>query len=90
MGETLTSSINQSVVEFLLATDYDTVSTTVGLAAATALIVLLVEREVVRAFGGERAKRWIHGLDVGALPLLMSFAAIVLLRLLDLVPPGAL
>jgi hypothetical protein len=85
----LTSSINQSVVEFLRATDYDAVSTTAGLAAAAALTILLIEREVVRAFGGERAKRWIHGLDIGALPLLLSFAVIVLLRLLDLVPPGA-
>jgi hypothetical protein len=86
----VTSSINRSVVEFLMATDYDAVSTTAGLAAAAALIVLLVQREAVRAFGGERAARWIHGLDIAVLPLLMSFAVIVLLRLLDLVPSGAL
>jgi hypothetical protein len=85
----VTSSINQSVVDFLMATDYDVVSTTAGLAAAAALVVLLVQREAVRAFGGERAGRWIHGLDIAVLPLLMSFAIIVVLRLLDLVPPSA-
>ena len=85
----MTSSINQSVVDFLRATDYDAVSTTAGLAAATALTILLVQREAVRGFGGERAKRWIRGLDIGALPLLMSFVVTVLLRLLDLVPPSA-
>jgi len=85
----MTSSINQSVVDFLMATDYDVVSTTAGLATAAALIVLLVEREVVRAFGGDRAGRWIHGLDIAVLPLLLSFAVIVLLRLLDLVPSSA-
>jgi hypothetical protein len=85
----VTSSINQAVIDFLRATDYDAVSTTAGLAAAAALTILLVQREAVRAFGGERAKRWIHGLDTSILPLLMSFAVIVLLRLLDLVPPRA-
>jgi hypothetical protein len=85
----LTSSINEAVVHFLRATDYDLVSTTAGLAAAGALIVLLVQREAVRAFGGERARRWIHGLDIAVLPLLMSLAVIVALRLLDLVPGNA-
>jgi hypothetical protein len=85
----LTSSINQAVIEFLRATNYDAVSTTAGLAAAAALTILLVQREAVRAFGGERAKRWIRGLDIAVLPLLMSFAVIVLLRLLDLVTPSA-
>jgi hypothetical protein len=85
----LTSSINEAIVQFLRGTDYDIVSTTAGLAAATALTVLLVEREAVRAFGGERAKRWIHGLDIAVLPLLLSLAVIVLLRLLDLVPVNA-
>lgn len=84
----MTSSINQSVIDFLRATDYDAVSTTVGLAAAAALAILLVEREAVRAFGGERAKRWIHGLDIAVLPLLLSFGVIVILRLLNLVPPS--
>lgn len=85
----MTSSINQAVIDFLRATDYDAVSTTAGLVAAAALSILLVEREAVRAFGGERARRWIHGLDIAVLPLLMSLAVIVLLRLLDLVPPSA-
>lgn len=85
----MTSSINRAIVDFLTATDYDAVSTTVGLAAAAALIVLLIEREAVRAFGGVRAQRWMHGLDSAVLPLLMSFGIIVLLRLLELVPPDA-
>jgi hypothetical protein len=88
-GRRLTSSINEAVVHFLRATDYDVVSTTAGLAAVGALVVLLVQREVVRAFGGERARRWIHGLDIAVLPLVLSLAIIVALRLLDLVPRNA-
>jgi hypothetical protein len=85
-GQIMTSIINQSVVDFLLGTGYDVVSTTVGLAALIALTLLLVEREAVRAYGGGQARRWIHGLDVAVLPLLVAFAIIILLRLLALLP----
>jgi hypothetical protein len=84
----MTSSINDSLIDYLTSTDYDAISTTVGLAAVIALVLLLVEREAVRAYGGDRAPRWIHGLDVAILPLLVSFAMIVLLRLLQLLPEG--
>jgi len=82
----MTSSINRSLVEYLTSTDYDAISTTVGLAAVVALLVLVIEREAVRAYGGDRARRWIRGLDVAVLPLLVSFATIILLRLLQLLP----
>jgi len=85
----LTSLVNAAIVEFIRATDYDVVSTSAGLAAAAALILLLVQRELVRAYGGDRGRRWIHGIDIAVLPLLMSLAIIVLLRLLDLVPKHA-
>ena len=84
----MTSSINRALIEYLTATDYDAISTTVGLAAVVALFVLLVEREAVRAYGGDRARRWIRGLDVAVFPLLVSFATIMLLRLLQLLPGG--
>ena len=64
----MTSSINRAVIDFLSSTHYDAVSTTAGLAAALALVLLLVQRESVRAHGGERARRWIHGLDLAVLP----------------------
>ncbi len=82
----MTSSVNQAVIGYLTSTNYDAVSTTVGLATVTALVLLLVEREVIRAHGGQRVIRWIHGLDIAVLPLLISFATIVLLRLLQLLP----
>jgi len=82
----MTSSINDSVIEYLLGTNYDAISTTAGLAAVFALTLLLLQREMVRAHGGERAARWIGGLDVAVLPLVVSFGMIVLLRLLQLLP----
>jgi hypothetical protein len=80
----MTSSINSSIIEYLLSTDYDVVSTTVGLLAVAALLLLLLQREAVRAHGGNRAERWIRGLDLAVLPLLVAFSTIVLLRLLQL------
>ena len=82
----MTSSINRALIDFLVSTDYDAISTTVGLAAVVALLVLLVEREAVRAYGGDQARRWIHGLDIAALPLLAAFGTIMVLRLIQLLP----
>jgi len=82
----MTSSITRSIVDFMTSTNYDAVSTTVGLAAVTALLILLVEREAVRAHGGERAGRWIRGLDIAVIPLLSAFAVIIFLRLVQLLP----
>lgn len=80
----MTSSLNRSVIDYLISTDYDVISTTVGLLAVAALLVLLVQREAVRSYGGDRAERWIRGLDLAVLPLLVAFAVIVVLRLLQL------
>lgn len=80
----MTSSINRSIIDYLSSTNYDVVSTTAGLAAVVALLLLLIQREAVRAYGGDRARRWIHGIDIAVLPLLVSFTTIVLLRLLQL------
>jgi hypothetical protein len=82
----MTSSINHSVVDFLLGTDYDAISTTVGLATVVVLVLLLVEREAVRAHGGERFERWIGGIDIAVIPLLAAFGVVMVLRLLELLP----
>jgi hypothetical protein len=45
------------------------------------LLVLLVEREVIRSAGGPRARVAVRILDVAIVPLLVSFLLIVALRL---------
>ena len=82
----MTSSINHSVVDFLVATDYDAISTTVGLAALLVLVLLLIEREAVRAHGGAQFDRWIRGLDIAVIPLLAAFGVVMILRVLELLP----
>ena len=46
-----------------------------------ALLVLLLERELIRAFSGPAAGAAIRILGVAALPLLVAFAVLVALRL---------
>jgi hypothetical protein len=46
-----------------------------------ALLVLLLERELIRAFSGPSARAAIWILGVATLPLLVAFAVLVALRL---------
>jgi hypothetical protein len=46
-----------------------------------ALLVLLLEREMIRSAGGPRARTAIRILDVAILPLVIAFLIIVALRL---------
>lgn len=46
-----------------------------------ALVVLLVERELIRAAGGSRAEAASQVLGLAAAPLLVAFLLLVLLRL---------
>lgn len=46
-----------------------------------ALVVILVERELIRAMGGDRAKAAGRVLDLAGAPLLVAFAVLLLLRL---------
>ena len=46
-----------------------------------ALVVILIERELIRAMGGDRSKAAGRVLDLASAPLLVAFAVLVLLRL---------
>jgi hypothetical protein len=45
------------------------------------LLVLLLEREIIRSAGGRRARTAVRILDVAIVPLLVAFLLIVALRL---------
>ena len=52
------------------------------------LLVLLVEREIIRSAGGARARVAVRILDVAIVPLLVSFLLIVALRLNQVLTGG--
>jgi hypothetical protein len=60
-------------------------SATVGAIAIVVLILLLVEREFLRALGGPRAAARVRSLTVASMPLLVAAVAIIATRLEDLV-----
>ncbi len=58
---------------------------TTALAAMALLVLVLVEKELLRAIDDKRFAAWISVLDVAVVPLLFVFTAVVLTRLLALV-----
>lgn len=64
---------------------FDFRSTTVGVVLIGALIVLLVAREVIRVQGGPRALDRLEALNVFVYPMLLAFAAVVVVRLVSLI-----
>jgi hypothetical protein len=61
---------------------------TAGALAIGLLLVLLSEKEVLRAFGGERAKIGGQSLNVAVIPLLLVCFAILGFRFLHLIALG--
>ena len=52
-----------------------------GLIVVAALVVLLVQREIIRAVMGHRADHWIHMVDLALIPLLLVFMLVIGARL---------
>ena len=50
----------------------------------TVLIVLLVIKEIIRAYNGERTEEWMRKFNMIIAPLLMFFVVLVLLRFIQM------
>jgi hypothetical protein len=64
---------------------FDFRSTTVGAVLIGVLIVLLTAREVIRVHGGPRVVDRLEALNAFVYPMLLAFAAIVVVRLVSLI-----
>ena len=64
---------------------FDFRSTTVGVVLICVLMVLLVAREVIRVHGGPRSPDRLEALNSFVYPLLLAFAAVVVVRLASLI-----
>jgi hypothetical protein len=64
---------------------YDFRSTTVGVVLIGVLIVLLVEREIIRVHGGPQVHDRLDGLNAFLYPLLFAFTAVIVVRLVSLI-----
>ena len=81
----MTSTVTHAVTNVLLSSTYDSLSTTIGLAAVIALAVLLFQREATRILAGERGAGSDRAFDVVLVPLLFVFFVVVTARLVELV-----
>ena len=80
----MTSTVTQAVTNVLLSSSYNSLSTTIGLAAVIALAILLFQREVTRIVAGERRAGSDRAFDVVLVPLLFVFFIVVTARLVEL------
>jgi hypothetical protein len=58
-----------------------------GYVVTVLLLVLLVQKELVRAHGGLRglrAEKWMHAFDLAIWPFGLAFAVVVVIHLIDI------
>lgn len=80
----MTSTVFEAATRVLLASSYDLLSTTVGIAVAIALAILLLQHELTRLLAPERAIGSGWAFDMALVPLLFAFMVIIATRLAEL------
>jgi hypothetical protein len=83
-GASMTSTVTEITLTTILFGTHESRATSLGLILVLLLVALVVERELMRARGGPQSERWTRTLNVAIVPLLMAFAVIVVIRLLDI------
>lgn len=78
----MTSTVTNATLTTIGSNTYSTI---ISVVVIVLLLTLLLEKELVRAFGHPRSRDWIQALDVAIVPLLLAFGVIILVRFLDLV-----
>ena len=80
----MASTVNQATQALLRSQGFASVSTAVGLIAALLLLVLLGEKELLRAHGGLRTQRGAEMLNIAIAPLLVVCAVALTERVISL------
>jgi hypothetical protein len=80
----MSTTITELTIRTIESNSYDALSTTVGFVAVIVLVVVLVEREMIAAYGSPELRIAARALSAFAVPLALSWALIVILRLVDL------
>jgi hypothetical protein len=80
----MTSTVTEVTMTFIQSHTYAAVSTTVGIIAILLLVVLLIQKELMRAHGGPRARVGVDVLNPTIAPLLLTCVVILILRYVDI------
>ena len=62
-------------------------ATLVHIIAILLLLVLLIQKELMRAQGGPRARVGVDALNIAIGPLLLAFVVIMIVRFMDILRP---
>lgn len=83
----MTTTVTDATKTFISSNSLAGVATTVGLVAVLLLVALMVEQELLRAYGGSRARMGIEVTKGFIVPLLLAFVVIVVLRFAQILHP---
>lgn len=81
----MTSTLTERTITTITSSTYDALSATLGVVLICFLLILVLQREALRAFGGARSRDWMRALNVPVVPMLGAFGVIILLRLIALI-----
>jgi hypothetical protein len=80
----MTSTVTKITITTIVSNSYNALSATIGIIAILLLMVLLLQKELLRAAGGIRARLWLQTLNVAIVPLLFTFTLILVVRFVNL------
>ena len=77
----MTATVTAATRTIIASGSYETLSATIGIVAILLLLVLLIEKELMRAAGGPRLRIGVQALNIVITPLLLMFTLILVMRL---------
>ena len=80
----MSSLVTRATESTIRSGTLESLSTTIGLTAVVLLIILLVERELIRAVTGAHAAMRLRALSIASVPLLVTAIAVIGSRLASL------
>ncbi len=83
----MTSTVTQITQTTILLNADGSLSDSLGLIAIVLLMVLLIEKELVRSVGGPRSQAWMRALNIAIAPLVLACGLIIILRAINLIVP---
>jgi hypothetical protein len=84
----MTSTVTELTITTIASSTYESLSTTLSVVVLVLLLVLLIQKELVWAFGGPRSGVWMQALDTAIVPLLVTFGLVVIIRILGFLQSG--
>jgi hypothetical protein len=80
----MTSIVTEVTRVTIESYSYDNLSTTIGILVVVLLVVLLIQKELIRGFNGSRSRICMQVLDIAIVPLLLTFSLMVIMHFVDL------